>query len=116
MPKVYVVQEPIRFVDGVPTPTVDLSPASAYGDIEVVLPHGNVPLSPNPLVQSLRRGLKDFTNQDYILPTGDPAATTIACCVAATFNRGQFKLLKWNKQTQSYIALDINVNGQEYVA
>jgi hypothetical protein len=66
--------------------------------------------SPQPAIRKLKRKLKDFNDNDYLLMMGDPAAMGIACCVAAEMNRGKFKILKWDKKQQRYYPVSVNLN------
>ena len=66
--------------------------------------------SPQPAIRKLKRKLKDFNDDDYLLMMGDPAAMGIACCVAAEMNRGKFNILKWDKKAQRYYPVSVNLN------
>ena len=66
--------------------------------------------SPQPAIRKLKRKLRDFNDNDYLLMMGDPAAMGIACCVAAEMNRGKFKILKWDKKQQRYYPVSVNLN------
>jgi len=57
-------------------------------------------LSTQPMVTQLRQKLQNFSDADYLLATGDPSAIAVAASIAAEFNRGQYKLLKWNEAVQ----------------
>tara|TARA_R110002020_G_scaffold343393_1_gene557769 strand:+ start:53 stop:406 length:354 start_codon:yes stop_codon:yes gene_type:complete len=100
--KVYLVQE---------NPYVNVLSAGEYGDIEILFDSGQqIMFSPQPAIRKLRRKLKDFCDEDYLLMMGDPAAMGIACCIAADVNRGRFKILKWDKKERRYYPVSINVN------
>jgi len=98
--KVYVVQE---------APNRNLLPATTYGEIKILLPPGNVAYSSAPTVRRLREGLKTFSDHDYLLLMGDPAAIAIAGAVAADFNLGKVKMLKWDRQEQQYYVVDVDL-------
>lgn len=117
MATVYIVQEPVKRNrdTGELIPSFNLAPAQQFGSIEFLLPPGPVMLSSAPMVHRLRQKLQHFSDEDYIVPTGDPAAITTAACIAAHFNRGQFKLLKWNNRFNSYTEVKINVYGRDFV-
>jgi hypothetical protein len=57
----------------------------------------------------LKRLLKDFNDEDYLLMMGDPAAMGLACCIASDINRGKFKILKWDRQEKKYYPLSFNI-------
>lgn len=97
---VYVVQE---------SPEKNLLPASDFGELRSLLPPGPVILSPGPTVMKLRRELRTFNDEDYLLLIGDPAAIGIACMVAADVNLGRVKVLKWDRQEKCYYPVAINL-------
>ena len=99
-PKVYVVQE---------ARGRNLIPATNYGTIEVLLPPGNVAFSSFPTVRRLNDKLRNFSDKDYLLLMGDPAAIAMAGAIAANNNRGNMKLLKWDKQETSYYVVEVNL-------
>ncbi len=96
-------------------PKFNIYAAEEFGKIEVLLPYGNVAMAPQPMVVKLRHQLKGFNDDDYILPMGDPAAIGAAIAVAADFNNGRVKLLKWRgKNGHKYIELKMNLRGNHY--
>ena len=102
MATVYVVQE----VNG-----INVMSATIFGELKLLLPAGQIALSAGPTVSRLRKGLKDFTNEDYLLLVGDPAAIGIATAVAATLNQGKVNLLKWDRQERKYFPISVNIHG-----
>ena len=66
--------------------------------------------SPGPLIFKLRKGLKNFTTDDYLLLTGDPAIIGVACSIVSEFTNGKYNLLKWDKQDRIYYPIEINLN------
>lgn len=112
MPKVYVVQHPTRIDRQTGQKvTMDITPALAYGELELLLPAGNVVLTPGPMMQELARKLKHFSDDDYLLPLGDPAAIGAACIEAAAANRGRVKMLKWDRETRKYYVVTLERRG-----
>ena len=65
--------------------------------------------SPGPLIFKLRKGLKDYTIEDHLLLTGDPAIIGVACSIVANITNGKFNLLKWDKQERKYYPIQINL-------
>jgi hypothetical protein len=63
----------------------------------------------NPLVTALRDQMKDFTEEDYIIAVGDPSLIAAAACIAARKTGGLLRILKWDRQSNSYIAVEANV-------
>ena len=91
----------------------NLVPARKYGKGRVLLtPNRQVVFSSAPTVRRLREGLKDFSDDDYLLLIGDPAAIGIATSIASENNRGRYKLLKWDRQEAEYF--DINIDLRNY--
>ena len=91
----------------------NLLPARKYGEIRILLPpNRQVVFSSAPTVRRLREGLKNFSDKDYLLLIGDPAAIGIATSIASENNRGRYKLLKWDRQEAEYF--DINIDLRNY--
>ena len=57
----------------------------------------------------LRKLLKDYTEKDYLLLTGDPAIIGVACSIAADITGGKYNLLKWDRQEHTYYPVEINL-------
>jgi hypothetical protein len=64
----------------------------------------------------LKKLLKDFSQDDYLLLTGDPAIIGVACSVVSDLTGGQYKLLKWDKQERLYYPIELNIynKGDNY--
>ena len=98
---VYVVQE----VTG-----RNILSAKDFGNLELLLPEGSqVVLSSQPTVNKLRRKLKDFCDDDYLLLMGDPVAMGIACAIASDVNRGRIQCLKWDRREYKYYPVEVNL-------
>ena len=105
---VYVIQELPGTKAG--TPKINIMSAREYGEFKFLLPEfSQIIFSPGPLVFKLRKLLENYTPEDYLLLTGDPAIIGIACSVVADINNGRFNLLKWDRQEQMYYPLEINL-------
>ena len=101
MAKVYVTQE---------NPKVNILAAGRFGELNLLLLHGRqVTLSSAPVVRLLRSKLKDFTNDDFILPMGDPVAIAIASMIAAEVNNGRVKFLKWDRENSCYYSVEVDL-------
>jgi len=108
MAKVYVLQELPGTRSG--RPKFNIIGASKYGELKVLLPeHSQIILSPGPLIFKLRQLLKDYTPEDYLLLTGDPAIIGVACSVVSDLTNGQYKFLKWDRQEATYYPVEINL-------
>ena len=109
--KVYVIQEIAGSTDG--RPKINIIGASSYstsGKFIFLLPElSQIIFSPGPLIYKLRKGLKDFTTDDYLLLTGDPAIIGVTCSIVSDMTNGKYNLLKWDKQERKYYPIEINL-------
>ncbi len=105
---VYILQDVPGTRDG--RPKINIIGASEFGRLKVLLPEtSQIILSPGPLVFKLRKLLKDYQPDDYLLLTGDPAIIGVACSVVSDITNGKYKLLKWDKQERRYYPIQINL-------
>jgi len=109
--KVYVIQEIAGTKAG--NPKINIMGASNYsssGKFHFLLSEfSQMIFSPGPLIYKLRQGLKNYTSDDYLLLTGDPAIIGVACSIVSDITGGKFKLLKWDKQERTYYPIEINL-------
>ena len=107
-PIVYVIQEIAGTKEG--RPKINILGAAEYGTFKFLLPElSQMIFSPGPLIFKLRKGLKDYTNEDFLLLTGDPAIIGVACSIVSDITSGKFNLLKWDKQERKYYPIHINL-------
>ena len=107
-PIVYVIQEIAGTKEG--KPKINILGAAEYGTFKFLLPElSQMIFSPGPLIFKLRKGLKDYTTEDFLLLTGDPAIIGVACSIVADMTNGKFNLLKWDKQERKYYPIHINL-------
>ena len=105
---VYVLQELPGTRIG--RPKFNIMGASKYGKLKVLLREDTqIILSPGPVIFELRRLLKDYNSNDYLLLSGDPSVIGIAVAIASDINNGRFNLLKWDRQEKVYYPLEINL-------
>lgn len=105
-PIVFVVQE---------MPNHDIASCMKFGDPTVLLPSNTqIAFSTIPTVRLLKRKLRNFSDRDYLLLTGDPVAIGLACSIAAAYNSGRYNVLKWDRREKLYIPvkIDITENGE----
>ena len=108
LPIVYVIQEIPGTRDG--KPKINIMGASKYGEFKFLLPElSQIIFSPGPLIFKLRKSLKDFSEEDYLLLTGDPAIIGVTCSIVSDITNGKYKLLKWDKQEKQYYPININL-------
>ena len=105
---VYVIQEIPGNRDG--KPRINIMGAADYGSLIFLLPElSQIIFSPGPLIFKLRKALKNYTSEDYLLLTGDPAIIGVACSIVSDITNGKYKLLKWDKQEKKYYPITINL-------
>ena len=108
-PTVYVLQELPGTKAG--APKINIMSASKYGEFKFLLPEfSQIIFSPGPLIYKLRQGLKNFTTEDYLLLTGDPAIIVVAGSILNEITNGKYSLLKWDKQDRIYYPIKINLH------
>lgn len=105
MSTVYIVEPPH------PSKFIDLTPAEDFGKVEVLFDRRDQSLSPAPMVFHLRRQLKNFSDDDYIICLGDPSAVAIAFAVACDMNPAgdRAKLLKWDRKSKRYVEVRVDI-------
>jgi hypothetical protein len=110
--KVYVIQNIPGTREG--RPKINIIGAGHYGELKVLLPeNAQIILSAGPLVFKLRKLLKDYTPEDYLLLTGDPAIIGVACSIVSDITNGKYKLLKWDKQERRYYPIELDLYQKE---
>ena len=108
MKKVYVIQELPGTRSG--TPKFNIMGASKFGELVTLLPENSqIIMSPGPLIFKLRKLLKNFTEEDYLLLTGDPAIIGVACSIVSDITSGKFSFLKWDRQEKMYYPIKVNL-------
>ena len=110
--KVYIVQELLKrdIVTGEMVLMMDFRPAAKYGEPVVLLNSGRVSLTPGPTIDKIRDKLRNFSDDDYIISSGDPSAIFAAAMVIADINNGRCKLLKWDKSAKEYIMVQMDIH------
>ena len=105
---VYVIQEIPGTKEG--RPKINIMGAQKFGKIKVLLREDSQMIfSPGPIIFELRRLLKNYTSEDYLLLTGDPAIIGVACSVVSDITHGKYNLLKWDRQERMYYPISINL-------
>ena len=108
-PIVYVIQEIPGTREG--QPKINIVGASKFGELKVLLPElSQIIFSPGPLIFKLRKLLNNYTPEDFLLLTGDPAIIGVACSIVSDITNGKYKLLKWDKQERRYYPIVINLH------
>jgi len=106
--KVYIIQEIPGTKEG--RPKINIMGAKEYGEFVFLLPElSQIIFSPGPIIFKLRQLLKNYTDKDYLLLTGDPAIIGVACSVVSDITGGKYNVLKWDKQEKKYYPIKINL-------
>ena len=106
--KVYVIQEISGTKEG--KPKINILGAAHFGEFKFLLPEmSQIIFSPGPLIKKLRQGLRNYTANDYLLLTGDPAIIGVACSIVSDITNGKYNVLKWDKQERKYYPIRINL-------
>ena len=106
---VYVIQHIAGTKAG--NPKINIMGAQKYGEFKFLLPEfSQMIFSPGPLIFKLRKLLRNFRPEDYLLLTGDPAIIGVACSIVSNITNGKYNLLKWDKQERQYYPIAINLN------
>ena len=58
----------------------------------------------------LRRLLKDFSDKDFLLLSGDPKVIGLAIAVACDINNGKYTTLTWDRQEKMYYPTEFNIH------
>jgi len=106
--KVYLTQE----IPGtsIGQPKYNILGAQKFGQIVTVLPErSQIIMSPGPLIQKLKTLLKDYTTDDYLLLSGDPAIIGVVCSVVSDITNGKYNLLKWDRQEKTYYPIEVDI-------
>ena len=104
MPKVYIVQE--THINGRPLNYTD---AQRFGDLELVLSKNYSVLNTAPTVAEIRKKLMGYTEEDFLIPTGDPINIAIASTIAARQTNGRINMLKYDRNSKMYMPVIINI-------
>ena len=103
---VYVLQHPPQ--------NINILSASDYGYLVICLPENSqMMFSPAPFIHKMRKNLRDFKENDYILCTGDPAVIGLSTAIVSDITQGRFNLLKWDRQEKRYYPLTFNLYEKE---
>lgn len=119
MSVVYVVQEPMKMEGGQVVPRINLNHLKRYGRIVFLFGWSDVAVddalnNANDMVRGLRRDLKSFGDDDYIVPLGNPALIGMATAIAAECNDGRVRILDWMRDERRYreVQVDLQCDAQ----
>ena len=109
MSTVFIVQERMKREGDDLVPVIDFSPAAEYGDPEVLLPSDFQAYTTGPMMKILKRKLRGFSDEDYLLGAGDTVAMMAAAMVASDRNRGRVNMLRWDRTLRRYVKTTIDM-------
>lgn len=116
MPKVYIVQVGMQRRDTMTGDKVpfDLSPAEEYGQLVPLLGPRATPYNTEAIIQELRLGLRDYTENDYLLLVGNPVLIGIASAICAS-KAHTVQFLQWSGRERRYLRLraPMNINASK---
>jgi molybdopterin-guanine dinucleotide biosynthesis protein A len=98
---VYVVMDNVKY---------NLESAKKFGEIRIICDERSGPVEP--YVSVIRRALRDFNDDDYLILAGDYIAIGIAFSVAAEMTCGHVKVLKWTRG--AYFPVEVNLNERDH--
>jgi hypothetical protein len=92
----------------------DFLPARKYGELEALL-QGNVQIviSGDPVLRKIKRGLRNFNDDDHLLLSGDPLIMGVAVYEALRVNGGRARFLKWDRRNQDYFEVSLDLRERK---
>ena len=110
MPRVFIPQIKSRFdaATRLWIPTINTRPAERHGELVVMLPPNANQLHTAPLVQVIKERMADVGPDDYIMAVGDPSLIGAASAIMVR-NTGLLRMLKWDRMTSDYVAVEVKV-------
>jgi hypothetical protein len=102
MKTVYIVQKPDE--------KKNILSAKDFGEFKFVFPEKlNLIWRPEETVSIAKKELRYFNDQDHLLLIGDPALIGVCTAVAADYNRGKVKFLKWDNREFKYYPVEVEL-------
>ena len=104
---VYIIQDQKQLTDeGQLVSKFDFEPARRFGELKFVLRPSTSPFLNLPsTIAEMHEVLSEFTDEDYLLLTGNPVLMGLAVAVAADYNEGNLNLLQWSGAKRVYIPI-----------
>lgn len=104
MARVFVVQDQQRISNGVKESRFDYSGAAKYGEIQFILSPTVRPFMTQNAIDKIRDRLGDYTEDDFLLLTGNP--TLIGLCVAIAAQKSNIvRILQWDSMRREYVEI-----------
>lgn len=83
------------------TPALNFSDAFRFGELRLVLDFDYKQENFDTAVEISKKVLAEATENDYFIPTGDPALISI-CAAEIAKNTGRLNLLRWDRLNRMY--------------
>lgn len=83
-------------------PKFDLEAASEYGEIKILIHPYTSAFNHDKIIPGLREELKNYCDDDYILPVGNPSMIGWVVALAAQYGGGVVKTLQYDGFSDSY--------------
>lgn len=85
--------------------------ALEYGSVEPLLEEREEldMFNSRKIIDKLRFGLRNMTEDDYLIVNGNPVSIGLAFAIAAEITGGCFKALKWDNQETRYFVSNIDL-------
>lgn len=114
--RVFAVQQPTGRdpSSGAIRPTMDLTPASVFGELRFILRDWQNPFrDPTGTAGEVRRVLteENFTEEDWLLLVGNPSLIGIVAAQATLLTGGTLRMLQWDRPRHRYRPLEAQLQG-----
>ncbi len=110
--RVFIVKIPEFFdTDGRWKPKFVPRGAEKFGTVKLLIPSGQHLIEEE--FQSIKLGLEDFTENDYLILMGSPIQMGLATHIAMKRTGGKVQFLNWNRKRNGgeYDIVIININN-----
>lgn len=88
---------------------LDFSSAEQYGELVRIFDERDQMYDMDAATRRLLQRMPNFTDDDYIVAVGHPAAIAVVTSAAAQMNGGRFKLLVWHPDTRVYYTTQVDL-------
>jgi hypothetical protein len=112
--RVFAVHQPTGRdgATGAIRPTMDLSPATEWGELRFILREFENPFTNiDATLAEVRRVLTDegFCSDDWLLLVGNPVLIAVVATVAAELT-GSLRVLQWNRSAHGYAPVELQLS------
>lgn len=107
-PRVFIPQVPTRF-DQLQRRTVpkfdSFEQATKFGELVILLDRNNDVWDPDACIAKLRKGLRSFTMDDFLLPMGSHHFMMWTAMILTDFGINPLQTLQWHSRNEEYVTL-----------